>query len=153
MKTEDRQDNIHAAVQRLMQLDRAHRKAIDRSVGDLGLHRSQHMMLMYLSHHPEQLSQTDLARHFRISTPAVAGILKKLEKDGYIIRSARAEDTRHNEVVLTEKGRTAVSDTKERFEKVDAAMLRDIDAAELDALLTLLNKMQHNLEQYEEMSK
>ena len=81
-------------------VNQIHRRKLERLVDKTGLHRAQHRMLMTLSDH-EFDSQTELAAALEISTATVAVSLKKLERDGYIQKTVKAEDSRANFVQAT----------------------------------------------------
>ena len=85
-------EKIHTAVGQFLRLDRMHRAAIERQVGEIGLHRSQHRLLMFLNRHEQTPSQAELARFLEISPPAVTNSLKRLETEGYICRECSKED-------------------------------------------------------------
>ncbi len=144
---------IHKAVHRFLRLDRLHRAAIGHQVGEMGLHRSQHRLLMVLSHSEEMPSQAELARRLEISPPAVTGLLTRLEKDGYIRRLGDAKDNRNHKVVITDKGREILTATKVRFDAVDSAMMKGIKQEEVLLFTDLLQRMQYNLETYEQEDK
>ncbi len=144
------QQKIHDAIHAFLHLDRLHRKAIERQVGEMGLHRSQHHLLMMLSRSEEMPSQAELARRMEISPPAVTGLLARLEKDGYILRQEDNKDSRNRKVRLTNKGREILESTRMRFDGVDGAMLNGISEAEMKLFSELLKRMSENLKTYEQ---
>lgn len=143
------EEKIHGAIHRFLRLDRLHRQAIERQVGEMGLHRSQHRLLMVLSRSEEMPTQAELARRLEISPPAVTGLLQRLEKDGYILRKDDRKDGRNHKVILTEKGRGILESTRLRFDGVDRAMMQGISEEELQTFADLLERMQGNLERFE----
>ena len=70
-----------------------HRRTLEQLVGETGLHRGQHRMLMTLSEY-EFGSQTELANGLEISAATVAVSLKKLEKGGYIRKTVKVSSDR-----------------------------------------------------------
>ncbi len=145
-----KQDKIHSAVGQFLRLDRLHRCAIERQVGEMGLHRSQHRLLMYLNRTQTTPSQAELARFLEISPPAVTATLKRLEAEGYIRRECSKEDSRNNVIHITDKGRDVLSDTRSRFSEVDRAMLRDLSDEDIEIFCRLTDQMYRNLKNYEE---
>ena len=145
-------EKIHSAVGQFIRLDRLHRAAIERQVGEMGLHRSQHRLLMYLNRHDETPSQAELARFLEVSAPAVTGLLKRLEAEGYILRECSKEDNRNNVIRITDKGRAVLCDTRCRFDEVDEAMLSGFSDEEIGLFCSLTEKMYNNLKKYEERS-
>ena len=127
-----------------MKTDRLHRKAFEGLVSRLGIHRSQHIMLMHLAK-DEGTSQKALAEHLQISDAAVAVTIKKLEAGGYIEKCANAKDSRYNDIKITGKGREIVSASELFFSNVDAAMIKGISAEMLDNFVSCLEIMQKNL--------
>ncbi len=127
--------------------DKLHRRAIERWATEAGMHRSQHRMLMYLSCCKTIPSQKDLATHFDISPAAVAVTLKKLESDGYIERGKCScrQDSRFNEIKITERGREATLQSRKHFKHIDELALKDFSDDELEEFIKLLCRMQENL--------
>jgi len=146
-------EQIHEAVGQLLRLDRHHRCIIERQVGEMGLHRSQHRMLAYLSRHEQTPSQAELARFLEISPPAVANTLKRLEFEGYISRACSETDSRNNIITVTDKGRAVLEDTRVRFDSVDGAMFEGISDEEAANFLSIIARLHQNLMDYEERCK
>ncbi len=111
-------------------------------------------MLMHLSCCESIPSQKDLAKHFDISPAAVAGTLKKLEADGYIERGKCSErqDSRFNEIKITERGREATMQSRQYFKHIDSEALRGFTDSELEMLTAFLLRMQENLKSIEPVS-
>lgn len=139
-----KQTLIDNAVRMMMHTDRMHRHAIEERVGEIGLHRTAHMMLMHLAKTESKPSQRELADHFSITPAAVTGILKHLERDGYITRSI-GRDTRFHEIAITDKGREVVKKSRELFYEVDREMFSGFSEAEVEAYILVLEKIQENL--------
>lgn len=130
---------------------REHRKAICRYSADIGLHHSQHRMLMHLTNNKVIRSQRQLAEHFGISPAAVATMLKKLEADGYIARakSANGQDSRNNEIVITELGRKVATETEQYFRMVDCQAIKDFNEDEIEQFILFLERIKNNLAELE----
>jgi len=120
---------------------------IGRKVEGTGLFRSQHRLLMILGNHPD-CSQTVIAEKMDISPSAVAVTLKKLEKGGYISRQCLVQDNRVNEVVVTEKGQEAIHQSIICFQEIEAAVLKDFSEEEMKQLISFLERMIANEENY-----
>jgi len=127
-----------------MKTDRLHRKAFEGLVSRLGIHRSQHIMLMHLAK-DEGMSQKALAEHLQISDAAVAVTIKKLEAGGYIEKRASENDGRYNNIKITGKGREIVSASEKFFTAVDLAMTKGISDEMLECFVLCLEMMQKNL--------
>ena len=145
MTDDERRAKVIDTVQMFMRTDRFHRAAVEAQVPKLGVHRSQHIILMYLARAETPPTQCELAKIFEISAAAVTVTLQKLEKAGLVERSPQEGDGRANVIRVTEKGREMVRRTREMFEEVDTAMCEGITDEELDILLRCMTRMQQNL--------
>ena len=139
------------AIDMMIKTDRLHRTLIDSRVRDIGIHRTQHRILMQLAREGKLPSQKELADRLDITPAAVTGALKKIEQDGYIKRTS-GHDTRFNEIKITEKGRALVALTKELFSKADASMFEGFSDEELDTYISCLEKFQANIRKQMENS-
>lgn len=137
-------DKLARAVEMMIRTDHMHKYLIDTRVRDIGIHRTQHRILMHLARHEHLRSQKALADHLDITPAAVTGALKKIEADGYIER-ALGKDNRYNEIRITEKGRALVKKTKEVFSSTDVALFDGFSARELDVYVSCLEKLESNI--------
>lgn len=132
------------AVDMMIRTDHMHRALIDSRVREIGIHRTQHRILMHLARHDRLPSQKELATHLDITPAAVTGTLKKLERDGYVTRML-GQDNRFNELMITKKGRELVKLTRSLFSEADNSMFEGFSEEELSAYLACLEKMQANI--------
>ncbi len=132
-------------VHMLIHVLHMHRAAAEKTSEEIGLYRSQHMMLKYLIHSPYEPTQKQIAEALEISPAAVAVTLKKLEAGGYISRKAFEGDNRCNRIVLTEQGRNVLELSRRRFSELDSKMLDGFSEEELDILEEFLERMKENL--------
>ena len=133
------------AVMLLMLTDRLHRAAIEAQIDTLGIHRSQHFVLMHLSHSDGGMSQSEIAKRLDISPAAATVTLQKLEKSGLIERRTPDGDARTKIITLTDAGRLTVEKTHRLFLEVDEQMCGGMTDGELDTLCSYLSKMTENL--------
>lgn len=138
----------HNTFYKLIQTDRLHRSVVESFLASLGIHRSQHLILMHLSKENEAPSQKSLAEHFKISPAAIAVTLKKLEENGYILRISHKDDVRLNNITLTEKGKEIVEKSKTLFEETDFAMFEKFTKDDYKNLNKCLEKMTQGLNDY-----
>ncbi len=137
-----RTEAVRRTIHTFLHTDRLHRAAIERALGDLGIHHSQHRMLVHLHRHGGAVSQKALAEEFDISPAAVAVTLGKLERGGYIRRTAAAGDGRCKEIEITEAGREILRVSYDSFIAVDLAMFSELSEEELTAFRETLLRMQ-----------
>ena len=138
---------LSEAINMMIKTDHMHRAMIDAKVGSLGIHRTQHRILMHLARHDKLPSQTELARFLDITPAAVTGALKKIEQDGYVERTL-GHDNRYNELRITDKGREIVKKTRMLFCEFDSSMFEGFSDEELDTYIACLEKLQANMKKH-----
>ena len=138
------EEKISSAVNIMIQTDRMHKHLLDANVSKIGLHRTQHRVLMHIARHGKLLSQKSLAEHIGITPAAITGVLKKLEKDGYIER-VQGDDNRYNEIQVTESGKRVVEDSFRIFTRLDTSLFEGFTDSELDGYIAYLEKIQENI--------
>lgn len=136
---------VHRAMDLLIHNSRMHHRLIERLFGDSGVHRSQRKVLMFLSESSEPHSQKEIAKRFDVSPACVTRLLKSLVEDGYVLRSDDKSDLRRNSVLISEKGRQLINDTRRTFDQVDQRVFDRIEPKEIEQLCTLLERVQQNL--------
>ena len=138
------ENKLSKAIEMMIRTDHMHRALIDSRVGSLGIHRTQHRILMHLARHGKLPSQKDLAKHLDVTPAAVTCALKKIENDGYTERTL-GHDNRYNEIQITEKGRALVQQTRTMFSEVDESMFVGFSDDELETYISCLEKLQVNI--------
>ena len=142
-------EKIHECIHIFMSTDRLRRKLFDRNVKSLGIHHTQHRILMYISRHDGVISQKQISERFEISPAAVAGTIKKLEHNGYITRTVSENDNRYNDIQITDKGRKIIDDSRSFFIEIDKKTFENFTDEEVEQLMYLLNKMKKSLSEEE----
>jgi len=122
------------------------KKNADRNMKDFELTMSQFMILDYIgSFPPGQASQRDIEHHFKLKHPTVSGILKRLERNGFVTFAVNEDDRRIKDVALTGKIKTV----KERIcvskDQIDEKMVTGLSEEEVEVLKALLNRVLNNI--------
>lgn len=133
-----------------MHIGRMQHRIIEARVRRLGIHPSQHILLMHLSQMGRFPSQTQIAQELDVSPASVARTLKSLEANGYIERCGSDVDGRRNEIAISKKGEEMVRRSREIFDRLEAATFENFSDAELDCLEALLGKVMANLRRMEQ---
>ena len=135
------------AVWRFMRIMRRHHALVERRICAIGLHHSQHRMLVHLARRQGEIpAQKELAESLGISPAAVTTTLKRLEKEEYISRTITDEDNRCNEIRITEKGVAKIEEGREIFETADRALFEGFTEEEMATLLSFMERIDHNLD-------
>lgn len=140
----------HGICHMQMHIGRMQHRIIEARVRRLGIHPSQHILLMHLSQMGRFPSQTQIAQELDVSPASVARTLKSLEANGYIERCGSDVDGRRNEIAITAKGEEMVRRSREIFDRLEAATFENFSDAELDCLEALLGKVMANLRRMEQ---
>ena len=135
---------LSRAVDMMIRTDHMHKALIDSRVHEIGIHRTQHRILMHLARDGMLPSQKELAERLDITPAAVTGALKKIERDGYVERTL-GQDNRYNELNITEKGRELVKLTRRLFSEADTSMFDGFTDEELTTYINCLEKLQENI--------
>ena len=139
-------NKVFRAVNLLIHTNRAHKKIVDTTVrSKIGLHRTQHIILMHLARHNSLPSQKELAERLGVTPAAITGALKKLETDGYIKRK-NGGDNRYNEILITDFGRQVVLESRAMFQGIDKSLFVGFTDKELDDFISYLEKVQRNID-------
>ncbi len=137
-------NKIFTAINKLLKINREHKHMIDSQIAQIGIHRTQHRILMYLARKGDLPSQKTLAEHMEITPAAITGAVQKLESDGYIERKL-GSDNRNNEITITEKGRETVERTRELFSAVDETLFVGFSDGEIEDFSKYLDRIIVNL--------
>ena len=140
----------HGICHMQMHIGRMQHRIIEARVRRLGIHPSQHILLMHLSQMGRFPSQTQIAQELDVSPASVARTLKSLEANGYIERCGSDVDGRRNEIAISKKGEEMVRRSREIFDRLEAATFENFSDAELDCLEALLGKVMANLRRMEQ---
>lgn len=138
-------------IRKMVRIGILHRSIFERNISDMGIHHSQHHLLMYIAKQGEVNSQKLLAEKFCVTPAAIARTLKELETDGFVERCSIENDSRCNKIVITEKGKEIVRKSHQFFKEVDISAFQDFSSEDFDLFNALLDKMQVRLlEEYDE---
>lgn len=140
----------HRAVGVLMCNARLHHRVVERRLSGLGVHNSQHWMLMYLSRTGKIPAQKEIAEDMNMSPASVAATIKKLAQGGYIEKTGCDSDNRRNQISITPAGMQIVRQSRSYFEEIERAMFGGLREDEIQALCDTLGKIMENLNRYEE---
>ena len=80
-----------------------------------------------------------------IEQPSLVRTLDQLEEKGLISRQTCASDRRAKRIKLTEKAEPLISEMEAVINKTRAEILHGISAEELEQLITLIAKLEHNI--------
>ena len=133
----------------IIKIAREHRKTVEKRICSLGIHPSQHHVLVHLAV-TGACTQNQIAEALEVSAAAMAVSLKKLEKGGYIEKKTSSEDCRSNVIVLTAKGEDVVEKSRRMFEEVDEKMFDALTEEQQKQFYECMEQIINNLKTMEE---
>ncbi|ENN8666749.1 transcriptional regulator SlyA [Escherichia coli] len=125
----------------LARLVRIWRALIDHRLKPLELTQTHWVTLHNIHQLPPDQSQIQLAKE----QPSLVRTLDQLEEKGLISRQTCASDRRAKRIKLTEKAEPLISEMEAVINKTRAEILHGISAEELEQLIKLIAKLEHNI--------
>ena len=123
----------------LARLVRIWRALIDHRLKPLELTQTHWVTLHNIHQLPPDQSQIQLAKAIGIEQPSLVRTLDQLEEKGLISRQTCASDRRAKRIKLL------ISEMEAVINKTRAEILHGISAEELEQLITLIAKLEHNI--------
>ncbi len=129
----------------LGRLTRRLRYRVDARLEPYGVTSVQWNLLARLANE-DGLSQTTLQHRMGIEGATLTNIVQRLQREGWIVRTADAEDRRRQRVWLTDKSRELLPQIARQVEKHRREVQRGLTEADLATLAGLLQRIEGNLE-------
>lgn len=120
-------------------------QALFRRIGPHGVTRGQFPVLLMLWE-TEGATQTQLAERLAVEQPTMANTLKRMERDGLIVRVPDPGDRRQARVHLTPRGRELEEVLTASARDTNAAALMGLGPEERQQFLALARRVVENLE-------
>jgi len=92
----------------------------------------------------------DLADQVNLDPSTASHLLKRLERDGWIVRRRDRDDNRTVIVSLTSKGRSAAKQLQSFFEQSEDQVLRGFSEKNINRLKNLLGELRDNIDTVEQ---
>lgn len=98
-------------------------------------------VLVYLREANHEVIAGELARELNVSTARIAALLRKMEKNGLIVRYRSAEDARQTVVQITQAGSAYVDKMKEQMLLKMELLLEKVGRKDLDEFIRISHKI------------
>ena len=95
-----------------------HHKQIDTSFEEMGLHRGQPQVLMYLRHN-DGCTQTELGAMRHVKPATISKVLQRMEHAGFVERREDLADQRVSRVYLTPAGHAICENVQKTLDAMD----------------------------------
>lgn len=107
------------------------------------------IVIEYLMRHEEPVYQRDLENHFLVRRSTISKVLRLMEEKGMIQRLSVHDDARLKQIVLTDYGRRIHGEAVRHAQMLEGKLYSNFTEEEMDTLLLLLKKLEHNMEETE----
>ena len=91
-------------------------------------------------------NQTDLADLFHITQASLSGRIKRLERDGYLVRVTDPNDRRKYRLELTAKANQEMDEVIDKMNKCNAQIFQGVTDQDFEQILHFYDMISHNLE-------
>ena len=129
----------------MSKVSRAMKTHFQRVLQAYGVHAGQQFILKCLWEE-EGLAPGEIAERLGLETPTVSRAVQRMERAGFVRRQPDPIDARLVRVYLTETGRGLEHTINTVLEEATQQALADFSIEEQATLLTLLHRLQRNLE-------
>lgn len=130
----------------IIKVSRAHYKKTRELLEDLNLYRGQ-PPLLHLLWEKEGRTQKELGEKLNSKPGTIAKMVKRMEKQGFIIKKTDQEDRRVSRIYLTEEGKEVRQKVREIEEKIDEICLQGFTQEEKVLLRRFLIDIKDNLKE------
>lgn len=128
------------------------RRALSTRLADAGITFRQWEVLAWLARN-EDISQAELADCMGIEPHTLAGVVRRMERDGWLDRTCCSEDRRKNKLKTTAKAEEIWEAALEHCDAVRDQAIRNFTPAEVTLLKKLCGEIKANLEVEEESDR
>lgn len=125
---------------------RAWRNKLDQRLRPLGLTQGKWMTLVHLAASDKPFTQRELAALVGIEEPTLAGILHRLQSDGWIERKESATDRRCKTVHLRRNSKPVLDQIFSTARALRHELIADIATDDLQTCMTVLARIREKAE-------
>lgn len=126
---------------RFSMLSRLWRRSIDQQMAAVGLADISWSPLIHLAESGDGVSQKELASLVGIDGSSLVRLLDTLEARGHIQRCTSPDDRRVKLVMLTDAGKTAVTEIRRQLLAIEHEMLGDLCDEQLTGMLDAMEQI------------
>lgn len=125
---------------------RAWRTKLDQRLRPLGLSQGKWRTLMHLSQGGNKLTQKQIAERMGIEGATLAGLLDRLENDGWVQRRDSAQDRRCKTVHLQRRSKSVLEKIFNAAHDLRTELIEDISQRDLETCIKVLAKIREKAE-------
>jgi MarR family transcriptional regulator for hemolysin len=125
---------------------RAWRTRLDQRLRPLGLSQGKWRTLIHLSQGGNKLTQKLIAERMGIEGATLAGLLDRLENDGWVQRRGSAADRRCKTVHLQRRSKAVLDKIFNAAHDLRSELIEDISQRDLETCIRVLSKIRQKAE-------
>jgi MarR family transcriptional regulator, transcriptional regulator for hemolysin len=125
---------------------RAWRTRLDQRLRPLGLSQGKWRTLIHLSQGGNKLTQKLIAERMGIEGATLAGLLDRLENDGWVERRGSAADRRCKTVHLQRRSKAVLDKIFNAAHDLRSELIEDISQRDLETCIRVLSKIREKAE-------
>jgi MarR family transcriptional regulator for hemolysin len=125
---------------------RAWRTKLDQRLRPLGLSQGKWRTLIHLSQGGNNLTQKEIAERMGIEEPTLAGLLNRLQDDGWIQRRESRNDRRCKTIHLQRGSKPVLEKIFNTAHDLRAELIEDISERDLRTCIKVLSKIRDKAE-------
>ena len=125
---------------------RAWRTKLDQRLRPLGLSQGKWRTLIHLSQGGNKLTQKEIAERMGIEEPTLAGLLDRLQEDGWIKRRESPSDRRCKIVHLQRRSKAVLDEIFNAAHGLRHELIDDVPPSDLDACIRVLTQIRKKAE-------
>ncbi|RQW62759.1 MarR family winged helix-turn-helix transcriptional regulator [Vibrio viridaestus] len=125
------------------------RRVMQTNLASIGLTDTAWVPLVHLSE-CKGITLKELALRVGVDSSSLVRIIDSLERDGLVERKRDEEDGRVKQIYLTQSGEQQVNSIRTELCRFEETMLPDFSDAELEVMLTMFERLQVRLDDYED---
>lgn len=126
---------------------RAWRTKLDQRLRPLGLSQGKWRTLIHLSLGGDKLTQKEIAERMGIEGPTLAGLLDRLQEDGWIERRSSPQDRRCKIVHLQRRSKSVLDKIFNAAHELREELVEDIPQDDLETCIRVLRQIREKAEQ------
>jgi MarR family transcriptional regulator for hemolysin len=138
--------NIHELGLVLFGTARAWRTKLDQRLRPLGLSQGKWRTLIHLSQGGNKLTQKQIAELMGIEGATLAGLLDRLENDGWVERRDSAQDRRCKTVHLQRRSKSVLAKIFNAAHDLRSELIEHISQRDLQTCIRVLSKIREKAE-------
>ena len=138
---EEREKDLGFWMGKVCRLHHAH---IHNTLEGMGVYRGQPPLLFFLIEN-DGSTHRELAEFLHVTPATVSNMVKRMEKNGLVVRMADLHDERVSRVFITDQGRRISEDIERVFAQIEAEIIKGFTVEETEQMKNYLQRIYKNL--------